>query len=217
MTRIFCCDAGRPGCSFPIAGFARDAVMPIVAPLDPETESLAANAPDPEDSNLTLDADTARAVANFLRDKLPDEDFAQVMQLLGAALAQDDPPPFPGMPKPGGGMVPLNRTKEPVTMDYSIARRIAMDQAERNAIHKMTQIRAAEAEVEPYVGAVMGCDSASEVFRTALERRGIATDSLHPSATEAAWRMLGRSGARPVRHSSVGFYDRFPEARRIGV
>jgi hypothetical protein len=183
-----------------------------VAPIDPEW----ADAPAP----MTLDADTARAVANFLRDKIGDEDFAQVMQLMSQTIATDDPPPFSGRPRPGGTMDPITRTKESVAMDYSLARKIAMDQAERRAISAVNDIRQAEREVAPYVGEVMACDSASEVYRQALERQGHDTARLHPSATRAAWDMLksatpgGRRGSYP---STVGLGERFPDFRRLGV
>jgi hypothetical protein len=193
---------------FPIRGLALDSVPEPVVPIDPEW----ADAPVP----MTLDDDTARAVANFLRDKVDDATFAQVMQMMSSAMAEDDPPPFPGRPRVGGGQDPIKRNEQ--AMDYSIARKIAMDAATRNAVQTMNAIREAEAIVAPYTGAPsMAFDSAEGVFGEALERMGHDISRLHPSGRRAAFDMLKTTRTTGRSYpSSKGLLERFPEAKRIG-
>jgi len=206
----------RPGGTVPFR-FARDAARPIIAP---DTASMTQTAPDPEETNPpapTMDDDMADRVSEFLKDKLSPEDHAIATEMLRQAMAQDMPPPFPGMPKPGGGMVPLNRKDQ--AMDIKTRLAIATDSAERNAVARFNKIREAERLVRPYTGEPsMACDSAEAIYREGLERLGHDTKSLHPSALRCAFDILKTTNreARARTFSTEGFFSRFPEAKRIG-
>ena len=59
----------------------------------------------------------------------------------------------------------------------------AMDAAtiEQNAVAKVTALFEAREKVKPLVGQI-ACDSAEEVYKTALAKSGVSTQGIHPSA-----------------------------------
>jgi hypothetical protein len=80
----------------------------------------------PDPSVVTRDSDGSygarlKAVMQNLLDKLSDSDFAEFMMKFGGnfgggdALGADEPPPFKGMPKPGGTMVGDAQLRKRVT------------------------------------------------------------------------------------------------------
>ncbi|MBI0277091.1 DUF2213 domain-containing protein [Hafnia alvei] len=65
-------------------------------------------------------------------------------------------------------------------MDSAI--RLAADSATKKAAQNFREIREAEQAVRPLIGDVVAMDSASDVYRTALEQSGVDTKGVHPSA-----------------------------------
>lgn len=158
--------------------------------------------------------------------------------------AKDSPPPFKGMPKPGGGMDRgrgrAHDSRDLVTreemengiaaavrivQDKQSAMKLAADEAVRQVQKKEREIREAERAVMPYIGSTtMTFDSAAAVYAHALRLLNIDVQGVHPSAYPAILRTVRQSGtsiARPkvaMDHKSTkDFYERFPEARRIKV
>ncbi|TBM10126.1 DUF2213 domain-containing protein [Hafnia alvei] len=65
-------------------------------------------------------------------------------------------------------------------MDSAI--RLAADSATKKAAQNFREIREAEQAVRPLIGDVVAMDSASDVYRTALEQSGVDIKGVHPSA-----------------------------------
>lgn len=65
-------------------------------------------------------------------------------------------------------------------MDSAI--RLATDSATKKAAQNFREIREAEQAVRPLIGDVVAMDSASDVYRTALEQSGVDIKGVHPSA-----------------------------------
>lgn len=65
-------------------------------------------------------------------------------------------------------------------MDSAI--RLAADSATKKAAQNFREIREAEQVVRPLIGDVVAMDSASDVYRTALEQSGVDIKGVHPSA-----------------------------------
>ncbi|MEG1465041.1 MAG: DUF2213 domain-containing protein [Hafnia sp.] len=65
-------------------------------------------------------------------------------------------------------------------MDSAI--RLAADSSTKKAAQNFREIREAEQAVRPLIGDVVAMDSASDVYRTALEQSGVDTKGVHPSA-----------------------------------
>jgi hypothetical protein len=168
---------------------------------------------------LQVDNTEMADLAAFLRDKLGDEDCAIALQMLREAqIAQDEPNAFPGQPRTGGKMVPMSYPrKASVVPKKSASDAAAIFASQHAAIREFNEIRDAENEVRPFVGEVMGCDSAGEVYRQALHRMGVNTRQLPGDACKAAFGMARNLGARPkLPGNSRDFLKRFPEAVRIG-
>jgi hypothetical protein len=163
--------------------------------------------------------DPSGALLTFLRERLPHDDYAKAEELLVLvhehlmSTANDEPPPFPGRPRPGGAE----------------DRRYAMD--EKDPIVRMQDIRTAEAEVEPYVGPVLAMDSAGAVFREAIRRLvGDRYAGVPVSGLPALWREVKRNrggnagnsgGGGTIRihdpRAAASFVQRQPDAARIRV
>jgi hypothetical protein len=90
-----------------------------------------------------------------------------------------------------------------------------------NPVRCLQDIQAAQADVAPVVGAIIGMDSAAEVFRTALSRLGVNTRSVYPSALPAVFRAARhrqreRGPSIAMDSAATASFDRmFPDARRI--
>ena len=185
-------------------------------------------------------------VKQFLAGKLSPEDMAMFEQLMGAGAdkakdqdpklkelgAADQPPPFKGMPKPGGEMVgepkgqDMEHGESVVTkpaMDAAIA--AAVKDAERKAIERARAVREAEKAVRPYVGDIaIACDSAEDVYRTALKSMGIDVKDVHPSALRHVLDAQPRPDARrkdnrPAMDAAKAktFKESFPNVARVEV
>lgn len=154
--------------------------------------------------------------------------------------AMDNPPPFKGMPEPGGKMVGDKKPKM-VSMDAMNAAIKAVTQAQdakiKDAVNKVLlaqrEVRDAERAVRPWVGELaMAHDSAEAVYGAALKMIGVQdVEKIHPSAYRTILEMQPVPGSRqaqaqqrtqsPVMASdeaqSDSFAKRFPNAARIGL
>lgn len=132
--------------------------------------------------------------------------------------AHDNPPPFSGMPEPGGEMVSKS------AMDAAI--RSAVDTALTGDRARQQALARAREDVRPWVGAIdMALDSADAIYRAALVGLGVQNiEQIHPSAYRTILEMQPRPGAAPVqRHAGMaldsaaagGFAQRYPNAARV--
>ena len=138
--------------------------------------------------------------------------------------AKDEPPPFKGRPRVGGGM-DAGKFVTKAAMDASMAavrqETIASVRREQREIHDALR------HVRPWVGDLtVACDSRDDVYRVALKSLGKKVDGVHPSAyphiLEAQPLPGSKRGDAPARQamderSTSGFADRFPDAARIRV
>lgn len=156
--------------------------------------------------------------------------------------ARDNPPPFKGKPKPGGGMdrrgahdsravVTRSEMENGIEAAVKIVRdetaeiKLGIDSAVKAARDKERGIREAEKAVQPYVGNLsVTFDSAEAVYSHALRLLNVDVKGVHPSAYPAILRATQRSGNTTPRPKvamdyarSTSYYERFPEARRIKV
>jgi hypothetical protein len=138
---------------------------------------------------------------------------------------QDEPPMFQGKPKiPGKD----NRIMNKGAMDEATVKGLVTVavQAER-AANKALQIALDDAR--QYVGNLMGCDSAEQVYVKALGIKGIKADRLRGATVGILQEMLhmqplktrytppGNSSIAQDASTAKGFFDRFPDAARIGT
>jgi hypothetical protein len=131
------------------------------------------------------------------------------------AKGKDNPPPFTGMPKPGGA-------QDKAAMD-------ALKEEVRAAtVKQMREVRAAEIKVEPHVGRLaIAHDTAADVFKTALGILGIAKDKLEkvPASAYEAMFDIAPKPSRTARESAPAmdqkatddFHKRYPGAAHIRV
>lgn len=103
--------------------------------------------------------------------------------------------------------------KDAKAMDAAIAKRVDAAVAARDALHS------ARKDVEPILG-VVAMDSAADVYKAALDKLGIATDGVHPSAFKALLQAT-RKGTDNFAHDSaagggtISMKEAFPGFDRI--
>ena len=161
---------------------------------------------------MDTDGNGAKLLA-FLKGKLSPADMAEAEKLCKGEGAADEPLPTPGAAK--------KPEEEPVTkgaMDAALAK--ARDESAKNA----REIREAERAVRPWVGDLaIAQDTAADVYKTALNALGVKLDGIHPSAYRAvleAQPLPSRKPKEPIAADAAsvkGFFDRFPDAKRIGL
>jgi len=109
-------------------------------------------------------------------------------------------------------------------MDAAIAK--AVTAAEARTVQRMNAMHSALEAVKPHVGVIAAMDSAEDVFKFALDAKGIDTANVHPSAYGAMVRMLNTAGPAPtVRATTLAqdsanasdFDKRFPLATKVKV
>lgn len=66
--------------------------------------------------------------------------------------------------------------------------------AEKRGAQRMAAIEVAKSDVKPFVGEVIGMDSAEAIYRFALDEAGISTKGIHPSALKSMVSMLPKLG-----------------------
>lgn len=143
-----------------------------------------------------------------------DDDLSKIEALFTQG-AEDEPPEFPGRPRPGGAS----------------DAHFAYDMAATSPGRTLQNMRAALAETEPFVGQILAADSAAGVFREALGRLGVRATGVHESGLPELFRAHRRSRAggasasgsmqrQPMQFAGRGsadFAKRHPEAARIRV
>lgn len=148
------------------------------------------------------------------------EEMAEKIKETEKKGAKDEPPPFKGKPKVGGGM---DSEKDMVTKP-------AMDAAIKAAVESVRKnghdIREAERAVQPWVGNLtMSFDSGEEVYRQALKMLNVKVDGVHPSAYRTILELQPKPGNRKPGESQIAmdaantasFHEMFPSAARIGL
>lgn len=105
-------------------------------------------------------------------------------------------------------------------MDSAI--RLAADSATKKAAQNFREIREAEQAVRPLIGDVVAMDSASDVYRTALEQSGVDIKGVHPSAFPSLVKMAisQKESTRPAAlaqdSASISeFESAFPTAGKL--
>lgn len=178
----------------------------------PNSGSMTGGMMDPEEEG-SMDAEEPPMhgkLREFLKDKLSAEDMAACDEIIDEkderdeeeeehaegededmSGAEDDPPPFKGMPKKGGTMDRHARDrrmgKDRHAKDRYMGKdnRHGMDAAiiESRVMTRIRAVKDAENYVRPKVGTIaIACDSADEVFRAALKIRGIDASKVRDSA-----------------------------------
>lgn len=172
------------------------------------------------------------------------EDVANVIAMVqGTTIAEDAEPSAPGITPPAQDMDPepaldaepegetdeekaKRLAKKDKAMDgAAVAKLIANAQtaAVATARAEAAAIRQAERDVFPHIGELaIAQDSAADVYRLALDARGIPTDGLETNALKAMVAMLPKPGetVAPKPHVAAdranaytSFHERFPEAQ----
>ncbi len=194
-------------------------------PVDPEMIGIA-----PEEA--ATDDDPLAKLKEFLKAKLGPEDMAQVEALCGAGGAMDNPPPFTGMPKPGGAKDAFPPKKDDDKKEDEKMDKPAMDAAIKTAVAasvaEQRAIREAEKVARPYVGEIaIAFDSAEQVYRHTLKALGVkGVDAVHASALRTILEMQPAPGSKPSKAPKLasdeaaagkGFADRWKNLGNIQV
>lgn len=131
-----------------------------------EEERAAREAKEAEDNEPDLEQETidrARAKDKRARDT--------------KGGAKDEPPPFPGKPKPGGGKdrKPGKDANMVSKGAMDAALKLAREQTTRDVLKTQRDLREALEEVRPIVGDVkLALDSAEQVYEHVLKAKGVA-------------------------------------------
>lgn len=163
------------------------------------------------------DGDGNSKLLAFLKGKLSDEDMAAAAEMCGGA-----PPPATDDDDGTDDVPPVDpkEKKDPPAMDAASIRRAAR----ADAVADMNAIRVAEKAVLPFVGEVIAMDSASEIYRFALEKGGVDLTGVHSSAFPAMLALLPKpDAAHAARKPAVAmdaaadadFRKRFPDAQQL--
>lgn len=104
-------------------------------------------------------------------------------------------------------------------MDAAI--KTATDTAKKEAMASVTALFAAREIVKPLVGAV-AMDSAEDVYKFALDQKGVATKGVHPSAYKPMVDLLLKQSAAPAPRMAAdaasvkSITDKHPHLARFG-
>jgi len=176
--------------------------------------------PEPKAKDGPMDA-----IKQFLAGKLSPEDMAQLEKLCSGG-ATDSPPPFGGMPKPGGG------GEQPPAKDKDMVSKEDADKmvkgAEDAAVKRINAIHEAKELVRPYIGAITGAfDSATDVLKKALIAMDVkGCESINDeNALKVILAQQKKPGEKvPLAKPNIAkdaasrdsFAKRYPNAARIG-
>lgn len=181
----------------------------------------------PEDDDQTMDADPMEAAKAFAKSKMTAQDAAEYDRLCagpnGAAkdaeMSEEDKKKAEAE-KAAKDEADKDVVKKPA-MDAAIAAAVELTKRQQKAL------REAERAVRPYVGDLaLACDSADEVYKTALTHLGVkGVADIHPSAYPALLSTQAKPGDRKPQGRDLAmdaaggadFDKRFPGASRIQV
>lgn len=112
-----------------------------------------------------------------------------------------------------------DKKEDKAAMDAAIAQ--AKRDTEASVIARLNAARQAERDVRPFVGDVFGMDSAEAIYKFALDKIGVDTKGVHPSAYPALLKLAPVPGSQPRARMALdaagakSFNERFPHAARI--
>jgi hypothetical protein len=184
--------------------------------------------PEPDSTSKQEDRDTSYEWRRGSNKAKPATDRKRARD--AKRRGHDEPPPFPGRPRPGGGMDRRHGmdSKQRVTM--------SMDEINATVSKAVAEARKAERAisvareyVRPWTGDLpvsMSFDSADAVYAHALKCRGVDTKGIHPSAFKTLLSHVEKPGdtgfGNVVRFDGAqdskgreNYTSRFPEAQRI--
>jgi hypothetical protein len=102
------------------------------------------------------------------------------------------------MPAPGFASDTQLKGTKVDKMAFDRAMQTAFDRGANDTIRRVQQIRQAEIDVKPFVGEIMGMDSAGAVFKAALTQLGHATSDLPLSAMGSFFHAVKHQGPKRV-------------------
>lgn len=154
---------------------------------------------------------------NYLKGKLPDDDYAEAARMVQAEEAMDEKSDDDADDKPAQDSD--DDDTPPAAMDQAMKDEI-VKQARKEAMAEAAAIRTAEKEVAPIVGELVAMDSAAAVYKVGLKALGVNTDNLSKRAYGETFRavMAGRAAVqssvamdgRSVATARSDFAKRFP-------
>jgi hypothetical protein len=121
------------------------------------------------------------ALLEYIKGKLSDEDYAAAAKIAQADPAQDESDDDDDKP----------------AMDAKRIRAL-ISAAEKRGAARIADIDKAKQAVKPFVGEVIGMDSAASIYRLALDNAGVDLAGVHESAYAAMVKMLPDPDARPA-------------------
>jgi hypothetical protein len=199
-----------------------DDLVELLDSLDDEEveEAVDAATVDPDAVPAASDDD---ALSTFLKGLgLSDEDVAKACEMAKPAPAADEFPPKDDKSKDD------KDDKKGTAMDAKPVTKAAMDaavaaakaEARREAVAHMNAVHAAHEAVRPYVGEVMGMDSADDIYAYALTQMGVDFEGVPAAAYPKMLKMAPKPGEQKptVAMDAAGlksFADKFPGAARI--
>lgn len=210
-----------------------DADAPPFAKKGEEAGKTPPEGGNPEAGADPVDAKLSKLKA-YLSDKVTPEVLAQVEAIMKEPAKEEQKPETPPPAKEPPVNKPPETSEDGKTMSDEAITKAAMDSAIEDAVKVATdsankrasEIRTAEREVRPYMGELaVSYDSADAIYTAALEALGIKTEGLHPSALRPLLlhQPKPESGKKPLPKPAMDssseneFYDRFPDAKRIGL
>ena len=172
-----------------------------------------------EEAPAAADAegDPASKMLAYCKDKMSDDDYGGLAALMGEGMGADEEP------DPDDKKKDDNVKFDKGAMDAAI--KAASDKATADAVARINNLHAAREEVKPLVGNItVAMDSASEVYKFALEKSGVTLAMDH---SEAALRQMvalkleatKTPAPKPVIAQDAAavedFNKRFPNANRL--
>lgn len=185
------------------------------------------------DDQATDDDPMEKVKAMLLAAGVDPAIIAKIDEITGAAMADkgaagDAEKDLPKVPGAADADKDADKDKEPKeemvdkkAMDAAIT--AATDATAKRIRQEQRELREAERAVAPYVGELIGMDSAEQVYRGALKALNIkGHDTLHVSALRTVLEMQPLPGAKPAPRviaqdgaKAKGFAERFPNANLI--
>lgn len=198
---------------------------------DGEGNALAGSVdPESTDSFVAEDDDLEEKIRELLQGKLDPQDLEMLLKLVRPEDAAAEPEPggdtevmaaSPDEATMTGDGDPAMKPVTQPAMDAAIAK--AVKQTEEKMQSKADAIRF----VRPWVGdIVVAMDSAESVYKFALEKGGVETKGVHPSAFKAMLAMVPKPGDAPRSATPIlgmdaagvkSFTERYPDAARMRV
>lgn len=201
---------------------AQDADIDDVVGLIDALKTVEAAEEEPVEKIAVQDNDGQGGVREFLAGKLSAEDMKAYDDMMAAgqqeAMDEDDED------KDKDGKKPDFAKDEEDKKD--VITKPAMDAAINAAVKRVQEnaraVRTAEDDVRPYIGNLaIACDSAEDVYRTALTSLNVDVAGVHPSAFKAILKTMPAPGSQRVAAPTVAmdaksansFHALFPEAK----